>query len=65
MAGVALDWKKVFDPIPVSSVRIVLERAGVPRWIAVPVCSVYSAARRLRVEGALGAPWRPASGFLL
>eukprot|EP00974_Lingulodinium_polyedra_P012019 1160161-Lingulodinium_polyedra.AAC.1 len=41
-----------------------MARAGGPSWVAGPVCSAYGAARRLRVDGALGDPWRPTSGIL-
>eukprot|EP00974_Lingulodinium_polyedra_P034778 3341963-Lingulodinium_polyedra.AAC.1 len=41
-----------------------MARAGVPNWIAGPVSSAYLAARRVRVDGALGEPWQPTSGIL-
>eukprot|EP00974_Lingulodinium_polyedra_P080794 7827469-Lingulodinium_polyedra.AAC.1 len=50
--------------MPATSVPLMFQRAGVPRWIAGPVSSVYSSPRRLRVEGALGGAGRPASGIL-
>eukprot|EP00974_Lingulodinium_polyedra_P015649 1516218-Lingulodinium_polyedra.AAC.1 len=41
-----------------------MARACVPSWVAGPACSAHGAARRLRVDGAFGNPWRPASGIL-
>eukprot|EP00974_Lingulodinium_polyedra_P113842 11022503-Lingulodinium_polyedra.AAC.1 len=52
IAGAALDWKKAFDRVPLSTVRVALARAGVPAWLAGPACSAYEADRRLRVDGA-------------
>eukprot|EP00974_Lingulodinium_polyedra_P118492 11167372-Lingulodinium_polyedra.AAC.1 len=57
IAGAALDWRKAFDRAPPPAVSAALARAGVPDWIAGPVCSAYLAARRFRVDGALGEPW--------
>eukprot|EP00974_Lingulodinium_polyedra_P096767 9379697-Lingulodinium_polyedra.AAC.1 len=59
IAGTALDWQNAFDHIPVASVLLMPTRAGVPRRLAGPVCSIYSSQRRARVEGTLGAPWQP------
>eukprot|EP00974_Lingulodinium_polyedra_P113164 10954044-Lingulodinium_polyedra.AAC.1 len=54
IVGVALDWRKAFDHIPLASIGPALQRAGVPDWVAGPCVSAYHADRRLRVEGVLG-----------
>eukprot|EP00974_Lingulodinium_polyedra_P000572 55060-Lingulodinium_polyedra.AAC.1 len=64
VAGAALDWRKAFDNVPLSHVKVALERAGVPSWVAGPVMAAYGAERRLRVDQALGAAWSPTRGIL-
>jgi ribonuclease HI len=64
ICGAALDWRKAFDNIPLSSLGAILMRSGVPEWIRRPVVAAYTAPRRLRVEGALGKCWDPTSGIL-
>eukprot|EP00974_Lingulodinium_polyedra_P100417 9727064-Lingulodinium_polyedra.AAC.1 len=64
VAGAALDWRKAFDNVPLSHVEAALARARVPGWVAGPVMAAYSAERRLRVDQALGAAWRPTRGIL-
>ena len=64
VCGAALDWRKAFDSVSLSSLGPLLRRAGVPAWLVEPLLAAYSAPRRLRVEGALGDRWMPTSGIL-
>jgi hypothetical protein len=64
ICGAALDWRKAFDSIPLCNLDMLLRRAGLPDWLRQPVVAAYTAKRRLRVEGAIGASWGPTSGIL-
>eukprot|EP00974_Lingulodinium_polyedra_P070985 6870634-Lingulodinium_polyedra.AAC.1 len=64
VAGAALDWRKAFDNVPLAHVEAAMRRARVPDWVVGPVMAAYTADRRLGVDQAIGAPWKPTCGIL-
>ena len=61
--GFALDWSKAYDHVTLVSLRAALGAARVPQALAGPMLDAYSAERRIRVNGLLGAPFTPTSGL--
>jgi ribonuclease HI len=64
ICGAALEWRKAFDNVPLSTLDSLLRRARLPNWVRRPIIAAYTAPRRLRVEGAIGRSWTPSSGIL-
>ena len=63
--GLAVDFRKAYDSVRLGLVRRALLAAGWPAAVWGPLVAVaaYEAPRRLRVAGAMGPAWAPASGI--
>jgi hypothetical protein len=61
--GLAVDFRKAYDSVRLALVARLLAAAGWPAALAGPLQDMYCAPRRLRVAGALGAPFLPTSGI--
>ena len=48
-AAALFDLVHSLDSVPLASLRPLLQRAGVPAWLAEPLLAAYHAPRRLRV----------------
>ena len=62
VAGLAVDFRKCYDGVRLPLLERALATAGWPPGLCRPLLAAYAAPRRLRVAGALGEPWLPASG---
>ena len=60
----ALDWRKAYDGIDLSTLGDTLEIAKVPNWTRLPLMDVYNRDRRLRVGTVIDSTWKPTCGVM-
>lgn len=58
-----MDWSKCYDHIPLSLLREIAERAGLPMAIAALMCAAYAFPHTVRADGVARAPRVPVRGF--
>ena len=58
-----MDFSKCYDPVRLPLLARALAAAAWPSGLVRPLLAAYGAPRRLRVGGALGDPWAPATGI--
>ena len=61
--GLAVDWSKCYDRLPLSVLRAVADAAGIPPGIATPMLAAYSFPRRLIADGLAGELYSPTCGL--
>ena len=65
LSGIALEYSKCFDRIPIDIVFKLAQRLGMPDLITTPLRSMYSCLRRRFVfAGAVGQPFVATNGIL-
>lgn len=62
--GLALDFSKCYDRVPLEVLREVAQRAGVPRRVAEPMIACYVHERRVRADGLAGPAQEPVRGLV-
>ena len=63
LAGVAYDWSKCYDRLPLRLLREVAEAAGVPARLVEPMLHAYGLPRRVICEGLAGEVRVPTHGL--
>ena len=61
--GLAVDWSKCYDHLPLDALRAVARCANVPRAIAGPMMAAYAHPRRIVADGQTGHLLKPSSGL--
>ena len=60
----ALDWRKAYDGIDLSTLGDTLVIAKVPNWARLPLMYMYNRDRRLSVGTVIGNIWKPTCGVM-
>ena len=63
VAGLALDWSKCYDRLPLALVGRFGRIVGVPERLLRPMLAAYGQPRRVLVDGMVGKPRRPVCGL--
>ena len=63
LAGVALDWSKCYDRLPLVLLEEFAAKAGMPRALVGPMLAAYRQPRRLAVDGMAGVLRAPVCGL--
>ena len=63
LAGVAYDWSKCYDRLPLSLLRELAGKVGMPDALVEPMLSAYSAPRRVLFSGLASAEVEPTCGL--
>eukprot|EP00972_Heterocapsa_arctica_P078195 11532256-Heterocapsa_arctica.AAC.2 len=63
LAGLATDWSKCYDRLPLDILKMVAREAGIPDAIAGPMLRAYGQPRRIGFDGLVGEEKRPSCGF--
>ena len=63
MGGLALDWSKCYDRLPLSVLQDLAIAAGLPRGIWSPMLQAYALPRLVRADGVAGPTKRPTCGL--
>lgn len=62
VAGVAVDCSKFRDHVPLTLLRNIAERAGLPEAVWRPMVAAYAFPRQVKADGLVGAPGAPSRG---
>ena len=63
LSGLAVDWSKCYDRLPLSVLAEVMMAAGVPSAISAPMLAAYCFPRRICVDGVASEERRPTHGL--
>ena len=63
ITGLALDWSKCYDRLPLGILTQVAAAAGVPEAISRPMFHAYGLPRLVKSEGAASVPEQPTHGL--
>ena len=63
LSGIAIDWSKAYDRIPLAYLRVLAVEAGVPDELAGPMLAAYGAPRQVKVGGLAAPPATPSHGI--
>lgn len=63
MAGIAVDWSKCYEHIPLSVLNEIADRAGLPAAVTRPMPAAYAFLRQICADGLAGEPLVPARGL--
>ena len=63
VSGLAVDWSKCYDRLPLAALADVAEAAGVPHEIAAPMLAAYGWPRRIKVDDLASEEITPSCGL--
>ena len=63
LSGIAIDWSKAYDRIPLAYLDVLAAEAGLPPEIAKPMLAAYRAPRRVRMGPLAGQLQTPTHGI--
>eukprot|EP00972_Heterocapsa_arctica_P006624 968757-Heterocapsa_arctica.AAC.2 len=62
LAGLATDWSKCYDRLPLDILRVVADDAGIPKAMSGPMIRAYGQPCRIGFDSLIGEEKRPSCG---